>query len=188
MTIALDGREIVLAETAGWAPLRGHVVDEGKLRPLPPLDIEDNPRIIDPTMLSHEGRLYLFGNRADVGSNALFLWSAERLDAPFRLHPLSPIRVTPRGARMAGGLIRSGEQLIRFGQDFTTGYGVGIFAFAIDALSATDYRERMIGEVKFSDRRGPHTLNFRDGQVAFDWYRDRFAPLAGLRRLRARVR
>jgi hypothetical protein len=164
------------------------VVEDGKLRPLPPLDIEGGARITDPTLLSHDGRLYLFGNRNDLGSNALFLWSAERLDAPFRLHPLSPIRVTPRGSRMAGGLVRSGDRLIRFGQDFTTGYGVGIFAFAVEALSATDYRERMIGELRFADRRGPHTLNFRDGQVAFDWYRDRFDPLAGVRRLRARNR
>jgi len=188
MTIALDGKEIVLADTAGWAPLHGRVIEEGELRPLPPLDVEGDPRIIDPTMLSHEGRLYLFGNRADIGSNALFLWSADRLDAPFRLHPLSPIRLTPRGSRMAGGLVQTRDQLIRYGQDFTTGYGVGIFVFAIEAMSATDYRERLIGEVRFSDRRGPHTLNFRDGQVAFDWYRDRFDPLAGVRRLRAKAR
>lgn len=188
MTIALDGQEIVLAETVGWAPLHGRVVEDGKLRPLPPLAIEGDSRITDPTLLSHEGRLYLFGNRNDLGSNALFLWSAERLDAPFRLHPSCPIRMTPRGARMAGGLVRDGERLIRFGQDFTTGYGVGIFAFEIEALSATAYRERMIGEVRFSDRYGPHTLNFRDGQVAFDWYRDAFTPLAGLRRLKNRAR
>ncbi len=188
MTIALDDQEIVLAETVAWAPLHGHLIDDGKLLPLPPLDIEGDPRITDPTLIAHEGRLYLFGNRNDIGSNALFLWSAERLDAPFRLHPLCPIRVTPRGSRMAGALVRSGDRLIRFGQDFTTGYGAGIFAFEIETLTASDYRERMIGELRFADRRGPHTLNFRDGQVAFDWYRDRLSPLAGLRRLKARAR
>jgi hypothetical protein len=151
------------------------------------LDIEDNPAIADPTLVEHEGRLYLFGSPASAGSNTLFLWSAESLRGRFRLHPLAPVRISPRGARMAGGLLRLDRRLIRFGQDFQHGYGDGIFAFEIEQLSAESFSERMIGEIRFADRSGPHTLNVRGGEIVFDWYRDRISPLAGVRRLLGRL-
>ena len=101
--------------------------------------------MVDPTLLEHDGRLYLFGNRAATGPNALFLWSADTLSESFRLHPLSPIRISPQGSRMAGGLARFDGRLIRLGQDGAGGYGHGIFAFEVEELSREAFRERMIG-------------------------------------------
>jgi hypothetical protein len=87
---------------------------------------------------------------------------------------------------MAGSILRSGGSLIRLGQDFVRGYGDGVFAFEIERLSEAEYRERRIGALRFSSVRGPHTLNVRAGRVVFDWYREAFAPLAGLRRFLGR--
>lgn len=132
--------------------------------------------------------MWLFANDRAVGANALFLWSADRLDGRFEPHPMSPVRITPEGSRMAGLVLRDGARMIRLGQDFRFGYGDGIVAFEIVELSTELYSERKIGALTFADRGGPHTLNVRGGELLFDWYRDRFAPGAGVRRLLARLR
>jgi hypothetical protein len=50
------------------------------------------------------------------------------------------------------------------------------------------YRERMIGPIRFRDRIGPHTLNVRESELVFDWYRHEYDPLVALRRLLSRMR
>lgn len=184
-TIAAGGIELVVPEISGWSPPRAYRIEDGRLRETAALDVEGAERLVDPTLFQHEGRLYLFASPPEAGTNILCLWSAESIDAPFRLHPASPVLVSPRGGRMAGAVRETGGRLLRFGQDGTRAYGDGILAFEIEALTPTDYRERPIGTIRFADRRGPHTLNARDGEWLFDWYVDRLSPLAGVRRLRA---
>lgn len=184
-TVRVDGRQFVVPETASWSPVSRYVLEDGELRPVAPLDVGPDPRVVDPTLLEHDGSLYLFGNEQDTGSGALHVWVADSIEAPFRRHPLSPVLISPRGARMAGNFLRTDGALIRFGQDFCSGYGDGLFCYEVDELSPTAFREHLIGEVRFTDRRGPHTLNVANGQMVFDWYQDAFAPLAGVRRVLA---
>jgi hypothetical protein len=183
--IDIDGTQIVVPEISGWSPPRAFRFEAGGLREAARLDVEGAERLVDPTLFEHEGRLYLFASPAEAGTNILCLWSAESIAAPFRLHAASPLLVSPRGARMAGEIGDVAGRLLRFGQDSTRGYGDGIVAFEIETLTPADYREREIGEIRFTDRKGPHTLNARGGEWLFDWYVDRMSPLAGLRRLRA---
>lgn len=150
------------------------------------LDIEPC-RILDPTLVRHDGRLYLFGNSVADGSAVLHLWSAAGLFGRFERHPASPIRVSVRGSRMAGEIARWGSRLYRLGQDWRGGYGDGIVAFEIVALTATDYQEVEIGAGAFTRVRGPHTLNRRGNLLLFDWFEERASPLAGLRRIAARL-
>ncbi len=88
---------------------------------------------------------------------------------------------------MAGEIVSAGNKLLRLGQDFRSGYGDGLLVFEIEELEPSAYRERRIGELRFRTVRGPHTLNFRDGTALFDWYRDRFSLLSGVRRLQGRI-
>ncbi len=182
-----DGAEqLVIPETASWLPVTAFRSEGNKLVPAFALDLPTGRTLLDPTLLAHNGRVYLFGNLNDVGANVLYLWSAPALDAPFELHPASPILVSPRGGRMGGSILRDGERLIRLGQDFEGGYGDGLRAFEIETLSASEYRERPIGNLGLAGVSGPHTLNEQGGMLLFDWYRESFAPGAGLRRFRAR--
>lgn len=187
-TLRLAGRQLVVPEMANFSPQRVFVLEAGAMKEIGPLPLEREERLVDPTLTEHEGRLYLFANIKRIGSNALYLWSANSLEGPFSLHPLSPIRVSPSGARMGGSLLRYGGRLYRLGQDFRSGYGDGLFAFEIEALSADDYRERLLGSLRFTKVRGPHTLNVEGDRLLFDWYEDRFSPLAGPRRLLAKLR
>lgn len=180
--------ELVIPEIAQWSELRAYRMSPSGMTEVFPIRVEGSPRVADPTLLEHGGRIYLFGNAGTVGSNSLLLWSADDIAGMFVPHPKSPVRISPRGARMAGALVRDGERLIRFGQSFLGDYGNGIFAFEVMALSERDYSETPIGEIRLPDRKGPHTLNFDNGRMVFDWYRDCFSPLAGVRRFQARLK
>lgn len=187
-TFFAGGEELVLPEIAEWSLPTIFRLEEGRLEEARSLKLETSEPILDPTLVQHEGRFYLFGNIYARGANSLYLWSADRLDDSFALHPASPVRISPVGSRMAGGLLSIEGSLVRPGQDARGGYGNGVCFFDVEELSARSYRERPRGTLKFHDRKGPHTINFRDGEIVFDWYRDRLAPLAGMRRLAGRLR
>lgn len=184
-----DGETFVVPEVSHWSAPIAYRMEGDTFREVARLDIEGEPRLTDPTFLWRDGRLWLFANDAAIGSNALYLWSSDHLFGRFERHPAAPVRISPRGGRMAGGLIEDGDRLIRLGQSFEHGYGDGLFAFEIEQLTTTDYREREIGRLRFDAVHGPHSLNLsrRGDRIAFDWYRDRVSLLAGWRRLRERL-
>ncbi len=185
-TALVGGREIIIPESARWSAPRVYAVEGSQVRFHSELKIADDARVTDPTLIEHGGRLYLFGNTRAAGSNVLQLWSSQSIESEFTLHPASPVRISPRGSRMGGSFLSVRDRPIRLGQDFSSGYGDGLIAFEVETLTADKYCEREIGTIRFADRKGPHTLNWADGEILFDWYRDRFSPLAGLRRLSQR--
>ena len=79
---------------------------------------------------------------------------------------------------MGGNIIEHEGRLFRLRQDFSAGHGDGLIVFEIDELSDA-YSERTVGRIRFTDRRGPHTLNVGDDQIVFDWYQDRVSLLVG---------
>lgn len=89
---------------------------------------------------------------------------------------------------MAGQILRSAEGLFRFGQDLRGEYGDGILVYRIEALTREEYSEREVARLSADDVRGPHTVNFSGGEALFDWYVNRLTPLAGVRRLLAKLR
>ena len=184
-----DGVHYCIPETAQWATPKIYRL-EPEWAEVAELRIEGSPRITDPTLLHKEGMVYLFGSTGGESCNILRLWSSDSLFGQFTEHPASPVRMSPRGARMAGQLLDTGETLIRLGQDFSRDYGDGVIAFAVDKLDPRLYEEREIGALRFDDRKGPHTFNVSpDGsRIVFDWYHDVFSPFAGLRRLVGKMR
>ncbi len=145
------------------------------------LDI-DTDRLIDPTLFEYQGRVFLFANRPNETS-ALRLWSSTGLMDRFEEHPLSPIRVSARGSRMGGMLTKTSSGLLRFGQDFEKSYGDALIVFKINTLTENDYSESEVSRLVFDGLRGPHTLNLQDNEAVFDWYVEKFSPLAGARRV-----
>ena len=89
---------------------------------------------------------------------------------------------------MGGGIVRHGNRIFRLGQDLSRSYGDGLIIFEILTLSPDDYAEQAVGHIRFTNRQGPHTLNFRGREMVFDHYYDRLSPLAGFRRVAATVR
>lgn len=183
---AEDGRRFLLPEIVDWSRPALFELDGVSARKVADLNI-DAAGLIDPMLLHHEGRHYLFGNDVVDGPSVLHLWSAPSLFARFERHLASPIRVSARGSRMAGPVLRTAAGLFRPGQDFRSGYGDGILSFRIETLTPDAYRESEAGEAAFTHVRGPHTIDVRDGVAAFDFYTERRSALAGVRRLRNRL-
>jgi hypothetical protein len=153
--------------------------------------IGDGARLIDPTPFHRKGMWYLFANLAEEGPSVLRLWTGHDLTSEMVEHPDSPIVLSPAGARMGGLIVERERRLFRVGQDLRGSYGDGLILFAIEELTPERYRETAISELSFAGLRGPHTLNLQGKSMVFDYYRERFAPLAAIRRLqsfRARIR
>lgn len=185
-TLATRTGDFLLPETSQWSDPALFRLEGGSALPAGPLNFARPARLIDPTLHERDGTIYLFGNDYSEGDYVLRLWLAERLDGCFVEHPASPLRISPRGARMAGSLVER-QNLYRFGQDSSRGYGDGVLLFRVDELTPTRYAETLVDELRFSGVHGPHTVNFASGTVLFDFYDHRMAPLAWLRRIRNRL-
>jgi methionyl-tRNA formyltransferase len=181
------GETLLLPEIAAWSTPRLFRLEHDALVPFAELEIEGDPRVIDPTLYADaSGHHYLFGSDRQHGANVLWLWHSPSLTGPYRLHPASPIRISPRGSRMGGALMQRDGRLYRFGQNDSGSYGDGLFEFEVTAIDPSTYREELVREIRLEGRRGPHTLNARGERTCFDWYVERFSLLAGYRRLLGR--
>jgi hypothetical protein len=186
-----NGQHYCVPEIADWSPPMIYPLENKgeKLGAPIALDIPDPSGITDPTFLRHNGKLWLFGNRKAEGSSVLRLWSADSLFGRFTEHPQSPIRISPNGGRMGGNCLSKDGKLYRLGQNFEVDYGDGISVFEIETLDTDQYAERHVGGLRFTGVKGPHSFNLSNDhkKVVFDWYSDRYTPMAGIRRLRSRL-
>ncbi len=143
-------------------------------------------RAADPTLLEHDGRLWLFVALATHGmsaSNELHLYSARDLAGPWEPHPANPIVADVRRARPAGRIIRVGNRLIRPGQDCAELYGRRIVLSEITRLDRDHYEEQVIGTIEPTGQPGArrtHTYTVAGGVEAVDAFLQR-PRLAGLR-------
>ncbi len=123
------------------------------------------PPLLDPSIVHHEGRWYLFSNARKV--HDLHLFSADDLLGPWNEHPQSPIlNASPHFARPGGRIVKDGEALYRYGQDGIPNYGSKVWAFRITELTAHSYREEEVpdgpvigpGQEAWNNR-GMHTID-----------------------------
>jgi hypothetical protein len=145
-------------------------------------------RAVDPTLIEHEERLWLFANIAVPGSSTndeLFLFSARSVEGPWEPHPWNPVVSDVRSARPAGRPFRDASgALIRPSQDCSSFYGSAVVFNRVEELSETGYRETPIGRLEPGWRHsnlGTHTYSTSETWEAVDgriW-----APKARPRRL-----
>jgi len=183
--VLFEGREYILPEVASFSQPFLQDVE----RPEKRLFIRglEKHRCIDPTIFSDNGTHYLFFGDADFNSHTLRLFWSEGLDLPFIEHPKSPIATSVIGGRMAGRILKDSTNIYRFGQDNSGDYGDGIVIFKISSFTREDYKECNVGSIRYSSVKGPHTIDFRDGEFLLDWYQTKFNLFSGYRRLRAKI-
>jgi len=117
---------------------------------------------VDPTLLRHDGRWWLFVGTFAPGaspSEELSLFHAERLDAEWVAHPANPVVADVRCARPAGPLFRAGDDLLRPAQDGSRGYGSAIVLRRVLALTPDEYREESIGTLSPAWLEGAHATH-----------------------------
>ena len=184
-SVVVDERELLVPEVAGHLPASWfeETVDGWVSRPFEGLE---DRRIVDPTILFHLDRWYLFCGLVGSEGDELHLFHAPRIEGPFHTHPRNPIVVDPTRARMGGSLVSEGGRLLRLGQDCSRAYGDGLTICSIESLSPTEYRETVVGSVRCRGAKGPHTLNRIGDDFVLDFYLERPASFAWLGRLRAK--
>jgi hypothetical protein len=123
---------------------------------------------VDPTLIEHEGRLWLFVCLAPAGlkpDTELHLYTATDLRGPWSPHPLNPVVRDVRCARPAGRPWREDGHWIRPGQDSTLRYGYGLSFQRITTLTLEDYAEEPVATITperlnwIRNARGTHTWN-----------------------------
>lgn len=181
-TMTDAGQEFILPEVAGHeAP---YLLTPSGGTKIPLRGLED-ARIVDPSLVRHGDHYYLFGGHPQSAAVMLNVYVADALDGPYLPHPMNPVVMDPSRARMGGRLILRDGSLYRFGQDNSGSYGNGIKIMQVTTLSPDAYEEREVGELRFSDAKGPHTVDARNGKVLLDFYVEKFSLLAGYRRFAA---
>lgn len=185
-TVQTKAGGFVVPEVSDWSPPLVYPIEREALGEPFELRLPGAPRLLDPTTFVHGGIVYLFGNDASEGDGVLRLWFADALDGAFAEHPSSPIRISPDGGRMGGGIAEIDGGLVRVGQDSRGAYGDGLSFFRILRIDRGSYAEEPAGRLRCNGAHGPHTLNLSQGRAVFDHYTNRLSLLAGVRRLRER--
>ena len=92
---------------------------------------------VDTTPVYHQGRWWFFTTIPEPkGCGAFcFLFTAETLTAPWRLHPRSPIAYSMENARNAGPIVRNNESLLRLTQSAYPHYG---YSFTFHDITVLD--------------------------------------------------
>lgn len=130
---------------------------------------------VDPTLLEHDGRFWLFANVAVDGAShddELCLFSAATVRGPWQPHPANPVISDVRRARPAGRPFLDDEgNLIRPSQDCSSAYGSAVVFSRVDELTEDRYREVPIGRLGRGWRAsnlGTHTYARSDLWEALD--------------------
>ena len=149
----------------------------------------EGKRIVDATMHLIKGKCFLFFGEEKSAHTILNLWIADSPFDVFSPHPMNPIVVSPRFARMGGKILNFQGKTIRFGQNNSGEYGESLAVLNITKLSEESYNEEMLGTIAIDNFSGPHSIDFNTNmsQILIDYYRNKFSLLAGMRRIRSRL-
>ena len=131
---------------------------------------------VDATLLSHDGRWWLFCSRVtgELSEDNLYAFHSSSPFGSWQSHALNPIREGLRGSRMAGAFFRNGDgALLRPSQDCSACYGGALVLHTVEELTPTTYREKEIAVVTADAfpppwNRRVHTFHATKEWVAFD--------------------
>jgi hypothetical protein len=100
---------------------------------------------VDPTVFRYDNTWWMF--YTNPTNDALNLYYADELTGDWKPHPLNPIvKLNKHIARPGGRVLVHDGHLYRFTQDTEPIYGIQVFAFEIEKLSKTAYKERIVSE------------------------------------------
>lgn len=173
------GQFYLLPEMSADGKIALFRADEFPARWVHQADLLTGDRFIDPTLVEHGDRFWLFftlHNEEYDGDLHLHLAYADRLEGPYQLHAANPVKVSARSARPAGTpFVNAAGELIRPAQNFCRTYGGSVVFNRIVTLTPDRFEEEEIGELQPFDpyyRDGLHTVSaLDDGHCMIDMKR-----------------
>ncbi|CAA9512685.1 MAG: hypothetical protein AVDCRST_MAG91-1730 [uncultured Sphingomonadaceae bacterium] len=138
-----------------------------------------NRRIVDSTLVHHDGVWWLFGTDEEQGANLkLHLWYADDLKGPWQPHPANPVKTDIRSSRPAGRPFVHEGRFYRPSQDCSRSYGGAVTLNLIRKLTPTEFEEEPVSSLgpapggPYPD--GLHTVCGIGGRTVIDARRDVF--------------
>lgn len=102
----------------------------------------ENLPAVDPTLLRHNGKWWLFCTRRDdISSANLYIYHADDVTGPWKPHANNPVKQDASNSRPAGAFIQHKGFLLRPAQDCSRGYGGKVLLNRVVHLSENDYAE-----------------------------------------------
>jgi hypothetical protein len=133
----------------------------------------DDFAAVDPTLLLHDGRYWLFCTDHETGADMkLFVFHSDDLLGPYLPHVANPVKTDVRSARPAGRPFRWQGRLFRPAQDGSSTYGGAIVINEVTELSETRFEEHEVARVSpqadgpYPD--GLHTLSVHGDRIVVD--------------------
>jgi len=129
--------------------------------------------LVDPVLLHHNERWWLFAHRSDDQNNsALFVYHSDNPLNGFTAHALNPVKTDIRNSRPAGAIINLDGKLIRPAQDSAETYGNAIVFNEILELTPTSYSEKAVKRVEPNEHwdynKGIHTISAHGNKTLID--------------------
>jgi hypothetical protein len=148
---------------------------------------------VDPSIVFHEGRWWMFFTDRDIDSNAvLHIWHAPELLGPWEPHASNPVKTDVRSSRPAGTPFLHEGRLFRPAQDCSRTYGGAIALNEVELLSATRFRERVVRVIEAEPGSpypaGCHTLSAVGQRTLIDGKRRTFSARSAAAALLAKAR
>jgi hypothetical protein len=106
---------------------------------------------VDPTLIVHDGRFWLWVAYAETGSwtrDELLVYYSDHLDGGWTPHPLNPVVSDAGRARPGGTPFLHRGRLIRPAQDCVAASGKRIVLHEVQVMTSTEYREVVVGAVE----------------------------------------
>ncbi len=110
----------------------------------------DGMEVSDATPFRHGGRWWLSATVRHGGSwsDALHLWSADRLQGPWTPHARNPVLVDISAARPAGRVVARDGRLVRPVQDGRDGYGAALALAEVTRLDEDAFEQRVVSRLR----------------------------------------
>ncbi len=188
-TISINEHRYLIPEQSGAK--RVSVIEESQ--PFKSITLLDDFDGVDPNLVFHEGKWWLFCSKESKGSNThLYVFFAEEMKGPYRPHPQNPVKIDIAGARPAGRIIEQDGKLFRPGQNCSREYGASVIWFEIIQLSETSYEEKKVAEIipdgSGKYRNGLHTMNRSEEGWVIDGKRFEFSYWHTFNKLKQKFR
>jgi hypothetical protein len=140
------------------------------------MNLMENCRAVDPTLVQWQGRWWMFVNQAESEeaslSEELYLYYSDNpLSGDWMPHQRNPVVSDARSSRPAGRPFVRDGRLHRLSQNCSPHYGYGFNICEVTTLTETNFEERIVSRVEpgwDSDVVSTHTFNYEDGLTIID--------------------
>ncbi len=184
-TFTADGTTYIVPECSETEGVRIYPIESKSLQPGTPIDLKIELQAVDPSIIHHDGRWWIFcTDRTRKGADTrLHIFFADQLRGPWVSHPMNPVKTDIRSARPAGHLFIHNGSLFRPSQDSSKSYGGRIIINRIDELSPERFSETDINVLSPDNFTGPyrlgtHTISALGDKTCIDGKRSVFNPFA----------